>query len=162
MQLSIMHLLYTRGLRSIEVRELRLEHLKLEHDEVLIRGKGKTGLSPITISRSTTHALQIHLAKRGNAPGFVFTGWSDPESRVSHRWLWTTVKRIGKAAGVAVRPHGLRHSAITAVLDATDGNVREVQKFSRHKNPAVLLNHYDDARQDIGGTLTRLLADEPE
>ncbi len=29
-------------------------------------------------------------------------------------------------------PHRCRHSAITAVLEKTDGNVRKAQKLSRH------------------------------
>lgn len=160
--LSIMHLLYTRGMRSIELRELKLEHLLLDKSEVLIRGKGKTGLKPITVSTRTVHALKAWVAQRGDAPGYVFPGRFSYDTQVSHRWLWGEVKKVGKLAGVQVRPHGLRHSAITAVLDAIDGNVREAQKFSRHRNPAVLLNHYDDARTDVGGKLTRMLDGEKD
>jgi len=36
-------------------------------------------------------------------------------------------------------PHHIRHSAITAALDATDGDVRKVQKLSRHKNLNTLM-----------------------
>jgi len=36
-------------------------------------------------------------------------------------------------------PHRLRHSVITAALDATEGNVRKVQKLSRHKNLNTLM-----------------------
>lgn len=31
-------------------------------------------------------------------------------------------------------PHRIRHSAIAAALGAPEGNVRKVQKLSRHKN----------------------------
>jgi integrase/recombinase XerC len=43
----------------------------------------------------------------------------------------------------------LRHTAITAVLDA-GASIREAQRFSRHKDPRVLLR-YDDNREDLGG-----------
>jgi integrase len=33
------------------------------------------------------------------------------------------------------RPHGLRHEAITRALDRTHGDIRTVQRFSRHADP---------------------------
>ena len=57
---------------------------------------------------------------------------------------------LGTKAGLTVRPHGLRHLAITSALDLTKGDVRAVQKFSRHKDVRVL-NAYDDNRQDLAG-----------
>ncbi len=62
-------------------------------------------------------------------------------------------------ADLAVRPHGLRHLAITAALDLTQGDVRAVQKFSRHRDVRVL-SVYDDTRADLGGEVARLVADE--
>jgi integrase/recombinase XerC len=44
-------------------------------------------------------------------------------------------------------PHCIRHSAITA-LDATDGNVRKVQKLSRHKNLNTLMIYNDNRGRD--------------
>jgi integrase/recombinase XerC len=55
-----------------------------------------------------------------------------------------------------VRPHGLRHSGITRALELTNGNLREVQKFSRHKN-ANTIGIYDDNRVDLAGKVTKLL-----
>jgi integrase/recombinase XerC len=43
-------------------------------------------------------------------------------------------------------------------LDATDGNVRKVQKLSRHKQIDTLMI-YDDNRQRVQGELTGLLSD---
>jgi integrase/recombinase XerC len=57
-----------------------------------------------------------------------------------------------------VSPHRIRHSGITAALDATDGNVRKVQKLSRHANLNTLMI-YDDNRQNIQGELSDLLSD---
>jgi hypothetical protein len=37
--------------------------------------------------------------------------------------------------------------------------VREVQKFSRHAKVETLLK-YDDARVDVGGTLSRLISED--
>ncbi|MEG4585383.1 hypothetical protein QUA54_09220 [Microcoleus sp. MOSTC5] len=53
-------------------------------------------------------------------------------------------------------PHRIRHSVITAALDATDGNVRKVQKLSRHKNLNTLMI-YDDNRGRDQQDVTELL-----
>jgi hypothetical protein len=57
------------------------------------------------------------------------------------------IVRHSEKAGIdkQMSPHRIRHSAITAALDATDGNVRKVQKLSRHKNLNTLMI-YDDNR----------------
>ncbi|MEG4534936.1 hypothetical protein [Microcoleus sp. D2_18a_D3] len=47
-------------------------------------------------------------------------------------------------------------TAITAALDATDGNVRKVQKLSRYKNLNTLMI-YDDNRSRDQGDVTDLL-----
>lgn len=155
---AVLHLLYTRGLRSVEVRELRMEHLQLERNEVMVRGKGKVGLAPVTLAPGTVAALREYLRVRGTGPGFLFT-LRDASRPISRGAFWRLVRRCGERAGCVVRPHGLRHSAITAVLDATNGDVRRAQKFSRHASPTVLLTHYDDTRVDHGGALARVLDD---
>jgi len=53
-------------------------------------------------------------------------------------------------------PHRIRHSAITAALDATDGDVRKVQKLSRHRNLNTLMV-YDDNRSSDHRDITELL-----
>jgi integrase len=58
-----------------------------------------------------------------------------------------------------VRPHGLRHAAVTAVLDA-GASTRDAQRFSRHKDPRTLLR-YDDNRNraDLRGRLAAELSE---
>ena len=43
-------------------------------------------------------------------------------------------------------------------LDATNGNVRDVQKFSRHASPATVMI-YDDNRQDRAGQVAEALSE---
>ncbi len=52
--------------------------------------------------------------------------------------------------------HRIRHSAITAALDATEGDVRKVQKLSRHANLNTLMI-YDDNRTNAQKDITDLL-----
>jgi integrase/recombinase XerC len=58
---------------------------------------------------------------------------------------------------MTARPHGLRHAGITEALDLTKGNIRAVQRFSRHRDLRIL-NLYDDNRIDLGGDVARLVA----
>ena len=53
-------------------------------------------------------------------------------------------------------PHRIRHSAITTALDKTDGDVRKVQKLSRHANLNTLMI-YDDNRLNAQKDMTELL-----
>ena len=55
-------------------------------------------------------------------------------------------------------PPSMFDSGITAALEATGGDVRKVQKLSRHANLNTLMI-YDDNRQDVQGEISDLLAD---
>jgi integrase/recombinase XerC len=82
----------------------------------------------------------------------------DPDVRLSGEAIRQVVDRLGKAAGVArtVRPHGLRHAAAIAALDAGK-DVRDVRKFTRHATLEVVVR-YDDARRDTAGEIANLLS----
>lgn len=71
------------------------------------------------------------------------------------RPLYLVVRDLGKKAGLTVRPHGRRHAGITEALDLTNGNIRAVQRYSRHRDLRIL-NLYDDNRTDLGGDVARL------
>jgi len=70
------------------------------------------------------------------------------------------VARLCQKTGIKkpMSPHHIRHSAITAALDATDGNVRKVQKLSRHRQLDTLMI-YDDNRGRDQAEMTDLLDD---
>jgi integrase/recombinase XerC len=54
-------------------------------------------------------------------------------------------------------PHGLRHQAITRALDL-GRDLRDVAKFSRHRDVRTLMI-YDDSRRDVGGDIAKMLGD---
>jgi integrase/recombinase XerC len=72
--------------------------------------------------------------------------------------VYRIVRALGEKAGVRARPHGLRHIAITELLELTGGNVRQVQQFSRHRSVETVLL-YDDNRLDRAGALAGRLAE---
>jgi integrase/recombinase XerC len=117
--------------------------------------------SPRTrLPEPTRRALADWLAIRGEEPGPLFTNVDRArkgDGRLTGAGIWAIVTALGEATGQTVRPHGLRHAAITKALDATSGDVRAVQRFSRHAKVDTVLV-YDDARRDLGGEVAKLVA----
>jgi integrase/recombinase XerC len=65
-----------------------------------------------------------------------------------------------KQAGIGkvMSPHRVRHSAITAYLDASGGDVRSAQGLSRHANLNTL-TRYDDNRHRYQAKASGVLED---
>jgi integrase/recombinase XerC len=80
--------------------------------------------------------------------------------RLSGNAIYNIVRNSSESAGITkmMSPHRIRHSAITAALDATNGDTRKVQKLSRHKNLNTLMI-YDDNRHQHQSEVTNILAD---
>ncbi|MBI3201089.1 MAG: tyrosine-type recombinase/integrase [Myxococcales bacterium] len=71
--------------------------------------------------------------------------------------IYYVLRKLGERSGVRLRPHGLRHAAVTTVLDESQGNVRMAQSFARHGSPATTMV-YDDNRRDLAGQAAGLVA----
>ena len=146
---AIIHLLFDLGLRRTEVARLTLEDIDWDNCRLHILGKGRREQEWLSLPEPTQAALRNWLVERGDAPGSLFdlTPWG----------VWYVVTSLGEKIGKEVRPHGIRHTAITHALDVTNGNVRTVQSFSRHRNVKTLMI-YDDRRNDLGGQVANLVA----
>lgn len=173
---AILRLLHDNGFRRGEVVSLDLAHYDPERG-LSVLGKGHDGQRQwVSVPPIAKKALEAWIEARGKEPGPLFTALDEVHRghRLTGSGVYWIVKRLGREAGVTARPHGLRHTAITTVLDKTGGNVRDAQKFSRHRDVQTLLL-YDDARTDIAGKLAEMIslplasnawrdpiADEPE
>lgn len=158
---AVLRLLHDTGLRRGEVVGLDLEHVDLAAPAVWILGKGRSEREPITLPPPTRQALEAWLARRGGAAGplFIALDHAHAGQRMSGEAVRLIVKQLGAAVGVTARPHGLRHTAITEVLERNGGDVRKAQRFSRHRDVRTL-ELYDDNRQDLGGEMAKLIAEE--
>ena len=156
---ALVRLLFDLALRRAEVVRLDLEDLDLERGTLAVLGKGRTGKVLLTVPEPTKATLAAWVRLRGGRPGALFTNFDrgGRGERLTGTGLYKVVRGLGLKTGQKVRPHGLRHAAITAALDATGGDVRAVQRFSRHRDLRVL-NVYDDARTDLAGDVARLVA----
>lgn len=157
---AILRLLFDLALRRNEVVQLNVEHIDLIAGALSIHGKGKLHRQSMTLASPTKTALSEWLKIRGEEPGALFRGFDPGQlaERLTGQGLYVIIRDIGKKAGLKVRPHGLRHAAITHALEATNGNVRKVQKFSRHADVKTLCL-YDDARHDVAGEISSLISD---
>ena len=163
--LAILWLLYGRALRRAEVAGLRLpEDLDLAGERIQVLGKHRTEREWLTVPPATCRAIAQWLEVRGADTGPLFyrldraaTDRIDDRRPVTGLAIAHLVAALGKRAGLTVRPHGLRHAAITEVLDATRGDFRAAQRFGR-LGKADTLRYYDDNREDLGGQAARLIA----
>lgn len=160
---AILRLLYDRALRRAEVTGLDLAHVDVPRRQVSVLGKGRLERETLDLPRPTCDAVTLWLTYRGLGPGPLFFGLHGPNrgQRLSGESLRRILLGLSRRAGLerVARPHGLRHAAITAALEATGGDVRSVQAFSRHERIDTL-RVYDDARRAPGTKVAALVADE--
>lgn len=163
--LAIVRLLHDCALRRAEVLALDLSDFEPARGRVWIVGKGKTSRASISLPAPTRAALEAWVSTRGDQPGPMFCpitrDVADAGRRLTGESVRLIVADLGRRAGLSrvVRPHGLRHQAITAALDATRGDVRSVRKFSRHAKLETLIT-YDDNRADLAGDVAAKVAED--
>lgn len=159
---AMVRMLFDMALRREEVASLDVEHLDLDRRRVFVMGKGSRERVPITMPVETCKAIREWLDVRGticlpnDAPLFVGLAGSKYSKRLSGKGVWVIITSLGERVGLRVRPHGLRHASITAVLDAT-GDLRAAQRHGRHASANTTLK-YDDNRSDIAGKAAQTVA----
>ena len=152
---ALCSLLALNGLRISEALGATIEQLGLErgHRTLVVHRKGgKT----VTIPLAPRTARAIDLAVGERLEGHLFLG---SDGRPMTRDAAARVgRRLAKAAGISKRigPHSLRHSFITAALDA-GVPLRDVQEAASHADPRTTMR-YDRARQSLDRHATYIVA----
>jgi len=161
---AILRLLWECCLRRAEVSQCDIKDFDFESSRLWILGKGKgSQKTAISLSAKTVVALQDWLLTRtdvkSDRPLFISLDRASYGHRLSTTSIYKLVDAAALAAGITKKlsPHRIRHSGITAALDATGGDVRRVQKLSRHAKLDTLMI-YDDNRLNHQGELTELLS----
>ncbi len=167
---ALIGVLCENALRRAEVTALNVGDFSLTEERLYVLGKGRgSQKAPVTISKQTADAIALYLFTAGHArdeAAPLFRNLArrhtitDPDragGRLSADGLHDLIQTYGNLLGLKLTPHKLRHSAITAALDATGGDVRKVQKLSRHADLRTL-TLYDDNRANSQGELTSLLS----
>jgi integrase/recombinase XerC len=160
---ALLRLLWDNALRRNEICSLDVGDFD-KSGRLSILGKGKIQKSQIDLSAATTIAISQWLTARDNyrSPDPLFSSLDRRSKghRLDGSTIYRLVREFGAEAGIdkIVSPHRIRHSAITAYLDASDGNIRAAQGLSRHTNLNTL-TRYDDNRHKYQAIATTTLAD---
>ncbi len=162
---ALLLLLWGNALRRGEVAKADIKDLDPEAGTLKVKGKGKGNQAEIvSLGEKAIAAVKDWLKARGetegNQPLFSSTHKGYWGKRLSTTSIYKIVRSAAQKAGIGkvISPHRIRHSAITAALERTDGNVRMVQKLSRHAKFDTLLL-YDDNRTNAQKTITGILDD---
>ncbi len=157
---AIVALLFDLGLRRAELCGLDLADVEPgqlgQAAAVWVVGKGHREKQRMTVPPATAGLLDAWIEARGVLPGPLFQRTDrkdvDPDARMTGEAIRAVTARLSTMAGVKrVRPHGLRHAAVTTALER-GFRVQDVQKFSRHASlDTVLL--YEDQRHDTAGDI---------
>src|SRR3954454_13261302 len=158
---ALLRLLHDLGLRRGEAVRLDVEDVDLPGNRILISAKGRAPRELVSLPEPTRAALAAWLEARGPEPGPLFVNFdrAGKGHRLTGAAIYHIVGWLGAKAGLTVRPHGLRHLAITTALERTNGDVRAVAKFSRHQDLRTL-SRYRDNRPDLAGEVAALVAAE--
>ena len=153
---ALIAMLAILGLRVSEACNVHIEDFAdVERGHKVLRLIGKGG-KPATIPLPPPVYQSLQRAAGDRTHGQLLERRDgEPLDRRTAYW-W--VKRIGRAAGVDHRlhPHALRHSAITAALDA-GATLRDAQVFARHSDPRIT-QRYDRGRRNLDRHSSYLVA----
>jgi integrase/recombinase XerC len=159
---AILRLLWDNALRRGEIGHLTIGDF--QDNQLWIKGKGRMQKESIDLPIKTVQALEEWLIVRGSNekldPLFISLDNHTKGMKLSTRSIDRLLKRATKRANVSkvMSPHKVRHSSITAALDGSNGDIRRVQKLSRHKNVATVMI-YDDNRTNGQGDMSSMLSE---
>lgn len=153
---ALMCLLALNGLRISEALGAEIENLDYQrgHRTLFVHRKGhKTATIPLAPRTATS--LDLYIGERTSGPIFLN---ADGPRRLDRHAAARIVRRLAKAAGIDKRisPHSLRHSFITAALDA-GVPLRDVQEAASHADPRTTMR-YDRGRGSLDRHATYIVA----
>jgi len=161
---AIIRLMFDLGLRRGEIASLDMDHVELARSRILVLGKGRLERVPMALPPATVAALSRWLVEReaickpAHLPLFVALSGPTAFQRLTGKGMHGIISELGEAIGRRVRPHGIRHASVTAVLDNSNGNLRLAQRHARHASANTTLR-YDDNRTDMAGEAAKLVSE---
>ena len=152
---ALITLFALNGLRVSEALNADIDDLSDErgHRTLAIVRKGGKHVT-IPLAPRTGRALDLYIADRTVGP--IFLGVEG--GRMDRYYADRMVKRPTKKAGInkKISPHSLRHSFITAALDA-GVPLRDVQEAASHTDPRTTMR-YDRARRSLDRHATYIVS----
>ena len=108
----------------------------------------------VPLAPRTARTVYLAVGERNQGPIFTI----DAGERMNRHQAARIVRRLTRHAGIdkKISPHSLRHSFITAALDA-GVPLRDVQEAASHADPRTTMR-YDRARQSLDRHATYIAA----
>ena len=166
---AILVLMFTGGLRTIEVSRANIEDLRTAGDNTVlyIQGKGHEEKTDyIKLMPEVEDAIRAYLKARGasNNKEPLFTSLSNNSkgARISTRSVSGIVKEALVNAGFnsdKLTAHSTRHTAVTLALMGGQ-SLQEVQQFARHTNIAttqIYAHNLDRAKNQCEATIAKAI-----
>jgi integrase len=142
-----------------ELRNLRLGDINMDSQTMYVRvGKNRFRIRPVPLNRTALWAVEqlLDRARRLGAttadhyliPRRVSGKTYDPAQPPS-RWAWRTAwRKLTEACGLSgLRPHDLRHHAITRLAESSEASEQTIMAIAGHVS-REMLEHYSHIRQD--------------
>ena len=133
---AMLELLYATGLRVSELIGLKIGHVNLEEESILVLGKGgKERIVPFG-QKAKGSLLRYLEARRNRFPVVQDTLFLNSRGQgLTRGGFWWELKRMARRAGMngAISPHRIRHSCATAMLEG-GADIRVVQEMLGHRN----------------------------
>jgi len=153
---ALASLLALNGLRVSEALNADIDNIDVNrgHRTLFIHRKGhKTATIPL--APRTARALDLYIGERTSGPIFLNL---DGTQRLDRHGAARIVRRLTRRAGIDknITPHSLRHSFITAALDA-GVPLRDVQEAASHSYPRTTMR-YDRGRGSLDRHATYIVA----
>jgi integrase/recombinase XerD len=154
---ALMTLLALNGLRIGEALSRDIEHLTHDFGHRVLELTRKGGKrSTEALAPATARALETYIAERTSGPIFLDRNGR----RLTEPSAWRLVRRLARRAALPaadrMSPHSLRHSAITAALNA-GVPFRDVQDSAGHADPRTTRRD-DRSRNSLDRHATYALA----
>lgn len=168
---AILALLFTGGLRTIEISRANIEDIRTAGDNTVlyIQGKGREEKTEyVKIMPEVEDAIRTYLAARKPATTtealFTSTSNNSKGKRISTRTVSDIVKQALVKAGFnsdKLTAHSTRHTAVTLALLGGQ-SLQEVQQFARHANittTQIYAHNLDRAKNQCEETIAKAIFD---
>lgn len=151
---AVFALLFDMAMRRGEVVSLALADVDLKLGIIAVVRKGKRERVKLRLPAATRRDLEAWCAVRGTelGPLFLRTDHAGSLEPLSGEAVRLIVRRAGTAAGLAgpIRPHGMRHAALTHGADLGKP-LLELSAFASHARPETTMGYIDRTETKVLG-----------
>ena len=166
---TILALMFTGGLRTVEVSRADIQDLRTAGDSTVLylQGKGHEEKTDyVKIMPEVEDAIRAYLTARGTVeatePLFTSLSNNSKGARLSTRSVSGIVKTALNNAGFTsdkLTAHSARHTAVTLALVGGQ-SIQEVQQFARHTNISTTMiyaHNLDRAKNQCEATIAKAI-----